>query len=162
MVGTRLPGAKTVTRPDSARNSRLPGTYAANYGSDPSWKRGATVLCLLFGLAAAAEFFRAVFSVWSGTRLLPVEPETGRLIEMGRVVGEATIFLLLWVGWSWVRWVLVAADFLFGAFFLITAVAPLPTPAGHSPSPRGSSPFRNWPLARSIWSARPTWRSRRT
>ena len=132
MVGTRLPGTKVVTRPD-ALTARLPGTYAANYGSDPNWKRGVSVLWVLFGLAAAAEFLRAVFIVWSSSRILPVDPATGWLVETGRVVVEAVIFLLLWVGWSWPRWVLVAVDFLFGAFFLITAIAPLPTPPGTLP-----------------------------
>ena len=121
MVGARLPGTRVVSRPDGDKSSRLPGTYAANYGGDPDWKRGVTMLWLLFGLAAAAEFCRALFVVWSGSKSLPPEYETGRIVI------EAVVFLLLWVGWGWVRWVLVAVDFLFGAWFVITAVVPPPT-----------------------------------
>ena len=112
---------RVITRPDGVKASRLPGTYAANYSDDPNWRRGVTVLWLLFGLAAAAEFFRALFIAWSGNKGLPPE------YEAGRIGAEAVVFLLLWVGWSWPRWLLVAVDFLFGAWFIISVVAPLPT-----------------------------------
>lgn len=122
-IKPRQPGT-VITRPDGNTSSRLPGTYAANYGGDPNWKRGVSVLWLLFGLAAVAEFFRALFLVWSGTRALPLPYETGR------IVAEAAVFLLLWVGWSWPRWVLVAVDFLFGVWFILSVVAPLPAGPG--------------------------------
>ncbi len=120
MVGARLPGT-VVTRPDSAQGSRLPGTYAANYGGDPNWKRGVTMLWLLFGLAAVAEFFQALFIILSGQRGYPGPG------ELARLGAEVVVFFLLWVGWSWVRWVLVAVDFLFGAWFIMRTIAPLPT-----------------------------------
>ena len=123
MKAARQPGT-VITRPDSTKSTRPSGTYAADYGSDPNWKRGVAIMWLLFGAAAVAEFFRALFMVLTGNPGLPYQYETGR------IVAEAAMFLLLWVGWSWPRWVLVAVDFLFGAWFVITIVAPLPTAAG--------------------------------
>ena len=120
-----LPGTRVVTRPDANKSSRLPGTYASNYGGDPSWRRGVAVLWVLFGLAAVGEFFRALFNVLSGNPGLPFP------YEAGRIGIEAGVFVLLWIGWSWLRWLLVAVDFLFGVFFIMTVMAPLPIgPAG--------------------------------
>ena len=115
---------RVITRPDSVKSARMPGTYAGSDSGDPNWKRGVTVLWLLFGAAAVAEFFRALFIVWSGNKGLPPP------YEYGRIGAECVVFLLLWVGWSWPRWVLVVVDFLFGAWFIISVVAPLPTGPG--------------------------------
>ena len=115
-----LPGTRVVTRPEADKSSRLPGTYAASYGGDPNWRRGIAVLWVLFGLAAVGELFRALFNVLSGNPGLPFP------YEAGRVGTEAAVFVLLWVGWSWLRWLLVAVDFLFGVFFIMTVMAPLP------------------------------------
>lgn len=137
MVTPRRQPGTVVTRPDAAGGSRLPGTYAANYGSDPNWKRGAFVICTLFVLAAVAEFLRSLAIVWSGSRGLPLPPDTSWLVENGRIVAGAVIFLLLWIGWSWVRWLLVVIGFFFGMFFLATVVAPLPTAPGAIPALSG-------------------------
>ena len=133
MIAPRRQPGTVVTRPDDSQASRLPGTYAANYGSEPSWKRGLFVLLLLFGLAAVAGFLRVLVIVWSGSRGLPLLPETGRLVEIGRIAGVATLFALLWTGWSLPRWLLAVVIFFFGLFFVITVAAPLPTPPGAIP-----------------------------
>ncbi len=133
MVTPRRQPGTVVTRPDDTKGSRLPGTYAANYGREPSWKRGLFVLLVLFGLAGVAGFLRVLVIVWSGSRGLPLLPETGHLVEIGRIVGVAVLFSLLWTGWSLPRWLLAAVIFFFGLFFVITVVAPLPTPPGAIP-----------------------------
>ncbi len=133
MITPRRQPGTVITHPDDAKGSRLPGTYAANYGSEPSWKRGLFVLLALFGLAGVAAFLRVVVIVWSGSRGLPLLPEIGRLVEIGRIAGVAVLFSLLWTGWSLPRWLLAVVIFFFGLFFVITVVAPLPTPPGAIP-----------------------------
>ncbi len=133
MIAPRRQPGTVITRPEDAKGSRLPGTYAANYGREPSWKRGLFVLLLLFGLAGVAAFLRVLVIVWSSSRGLPLLPETGRLVEIGRIAGVAVLFSLLWTGWNLPRWLLATVVFFFGLFFVITVAAPLPTPPGAIP-----------------------------
>ena len=109
---------KIRSRPDPVRASRLPGTYAANYGGEEmNWRRGVGVLWTLFVLAGAAELLRAAFYLLAGHAGWPLT------YEVVRVGIAAAVFVTLWLGWGWSRWLLVVADFLFGAWTIIMVVA---------------------------------------
>ena len=116
---TAVPGGKRIRSvPTPGRAARLPGTYAANYGSeDMSWRRGVGWLWTLFLLAGAAELLRAAFYMLAGHAGWPLT------YEAVRVGLAAAVFVTLWLGWGWSRWLLVVADFLFGAWVIIMVVA---------------------------------------
>ena len=110
--------SKIRSHPEPVRTSRLPGTYAANYGGeDMNWRRGVGVLWTLFVLAGAAELLRAAFYLLAGHAGWPLS------YEVVRIGIAATVFVTLWLGWGWSRWLLVVADFLFGAWTIIMVVA---------------------------------------
>ncbi len=96
---------------------RLPGTYAANYESDMNWRRGVAVLWILFGAMAVCEaVYTAFYYLQGGVDYF--SPFTA-----GRLVAEAALFLALWVGWGWLRWVLASVDFLYGAWLVMWLIA---------------------------------------
>ena len=109
--------SKIRSRPTLEKAPRLPGTYAANYGDDMNWHRGVAVLWTLFGLAALGELVHAAFYMLAGHAGWPLS------YDLARVGVGALVFLTLWLGWSWTRWLLVVADFLFGMWLVIWVVA---------------------------------------
>ena len=111
-------GSKVRSRPAPVRVSRLPGTYAANYGSeDMNWRRGVGVLWTLFVLAAVCECLRAAFYMMAGHAGWPL------WYDVVKVSIGAAVFVSLWLGWGWTRWLLVVADFLVGAWLIIMVMA---------------------------------------
>lgn len=89
-------------------SARLPGTDAASYGGDMSWRRGTVVLWTLFGLIAAGEAFILAVYLLAGGSHWPTVGDALRLSALGGV------FVALWFGWTWTRWVLAVVAFLVG------------------------------------------------
>ena len=111
-------GKKIRSMPTPVRASRLPGTYAANYGGeDMNWRRGVGVLWTLFLLAGLCECLRAAFYVMAGHAGWPLS------YDVAKVSIGAAVFVTLWLGWGWTRWVLVVADFLAGVWLIIMVIA---------------------------------------
>ena len=111
-------GPRIRSRPTPSKAPRLPGTYAANYGGDDmNWRRGVGVLWTLFALAATGEILRAAFYLLAGHAGWPLA------YDVARVSIGAAVFVALWLGWGWTRWVLAVTDFLFGAWLTIMVVA---------------------------------------
>ena len=99
--------------PPPLRGPNLLTTSTAGYDEDANWRRGVTFLWILFGLIACAEACHVAFSVLAGyaSGLLVSD-----LIRVGVLCG---VFLTLWFGWNWTRWLLVVFAFLFGAAQLV-------------------------------------------
>lgn len=117
---TQVRGSRIRSRPVSSVGPapRLPGTYAANYGGDDmDWRRGVVWLWVLFGLAAALEIIRASCYLLAGDTGWP-----GGLDAL-RIVVSTLVFLTLWLGWRWPRWLLVLTDTLSGLWLVIWAFA---------------------------------------
>lgn len=112
--GTRI---RSVPAPLN-RASRLPGTYAANFGGeDMNWRRAVTVLWVLFGLTATLELLRVSFYLLAGYTDWSL---VGDVIRVGM---STLVFLTLWLGLGWTRWLLVCTDFLGGLSLFVWSVA---------------------------------------
>ncbi len=118
--------------PDNARASaRPPGTYAASFGNEKSWSRGLAILWALFLLTMFLEMVNAAFYLLAGkiswpplSHLLAGSTDLGVLpIETGRLVLVCTLFIGLWVGWGWLRYLLATVDFLSGAWLVVRMIA---------------------------------------
>jgi len=92
----------------------LPGTYAANYeGGDPNWRRGVTVLWVIFILMALCEAVNAAFYFLGGHSGYPFSG------DMLRVLAEGGLLLALWLGRGWLRWPLAGLNFFYGAWLIV-------------------------------------------
>ena len=99
--------------PPPLRGPSLLTTSTAGYDEDANWRRGVTFLWILFGLIALAEACHVAFDAFDGyTAGLPVS-------DLFRVCLLCGVFLTLWFGWNWTRWLLVVFAFLFGAGQLV-------------------------------------------
>lgn len=110
-------GSRIRSQVPIVKSSRLPGTYAANSGEDMNWRRGVTVLWVLFGLAAVGEIFHGAFYLLAGHAGWPLNRDAVR-VGVGSLV-----FLTLWLGWGWTRYLLVVVDFGFGIWMVVWSVA---------------------------------------
>ncbi len=102
----------------------------AGHSEDMNWRRGVFVLWTLFGLVAVAEACGLAFAFLSGSvSTVPLAD----LIRLGLLCG---VFLLLWLGQSWPRWVLSAVAFFYGGRLIVQvltandAALSVPTVAG--------------------------------
>lgn len=111
----RNPGPPRIrSRPERVRSStRLPGADAAGGGGDASWQRGVTVLWVLFGLIAAAEALLLTVYLSAGGLQWP------HVSDVFRLTVFCGVFLALWLGWYWTRWVLAVVAFFAGARTLV-------------------------------------------
>ena len=92
----------------------MPGAYAGNdLQDDPNPTSGAVVLGGLFFVAFLGEATRLFVEIFSGYSL---ESDSFTWTRVGLV---SLGLILLWVGVSWVRWVLAAGAFVFGAGLLV-------------------------------------------
>ena len=107
-------GARRIRSvPPPLRGPNLLTTSTAGYDEDANWRRGVTFLWILFGLIALAEACHVAFSVFAGYA-------SGLLVsDLFRVCVLCGVFLTLWFGWNWTRWLLVVFAFLFGAAQLV-------------------------------------------
>ena len=96
-----MPGGTPVS-------TRLPGTDAASFGGDASWRRGVGLLWTFFILIAAGEAFVLAVYLLSGGFYWP------KIGDVLRLLALCGVFLALWSGWTWTRWVLAAVALLAG------------------------------------------------
>ena len=100
--------------PPPLRGPSLLTTSTAGYDEDANWRRGVTFLWILFGLIALAEACHVAFDAFDGyTAGLPI-------FDLCRVCLLCGVFLTLWFGWNWTRWVLAVYAFVFGAWLLVS------------------------------------------
>ena len=130
------PSGAAPARPPRVHAPRLPGTYAASYERDMDWHRAVSVLWVLTGLAALCEVVNAAFALLQGYVNYPPPMDAIRLIV------EAALFLALWLGWGWLRWLLAANNFFYGAWQVVWLIA------SHAPNPEAppGTPPPSWGL----------------
>ena len=97
------------------RGTNLLTASSANYSEDANWRRGITFLWVLFGGIALAEACYVVFAALGGYTL-QVPPG----FDLARVCLLCGVFLTLWFGWNWTRWLLALFAFLFGLWLAVT------------------------------------------
>ena len=110
------PGPRRIRSvPTPVRGANLLTTSTVGYNEDASWRRGITLLWIVFGGIALAEACYAVFGALGGYTL-PVPPG----FDLARVCLLCGVFLTLWFGWNWTRWILALFAFLFGLWLAVT------------------------------------------
>ena len=110
------PGPRRIRSvPTPVRGTNLLTASSANYSEDANWRRGITLLWILFGGIALAEACYVVFGAFDGYTL-PVPPG----FDLARVGLLCGVFLTLWFGWNWTRWILALFAFLFGLWLGVT------------------------------------------
>ena len=110
------PGPKRIRSvPTPVRGTNLLAASSSGYSEDSNWRRGITWLWVLFGGIALAEACYAVFAALGGYTLqLPPG------YDLIPVYLLCAVFLTLWFGWNWTRWILALFAFLFGAWLAVT------------------------------------------
>ena len=129
--GSLRPGATVRSVPTVAGATARPaGTYAVSFGQDRSWSRGLGILWALFVAAMTLEAINAAFYLLSGKISWPPVSQlavgSGTVVlpmEALRLVVVSTCFVGLWVGWSWLRYVLATVDFFSGLWLLVSMIA---------------------------------------
>ncbi len=92
--------------------------------------RGLSILWSIFLLALLAEAFNAAFYLLAGkvswppaSHLVFGSVDVGALpLETIRLAMICTLFIGLWAGWGWLRWLLGVAAFLAGALLLVQVI----------------------------------------
>jgi len=94
------------------RPSRLPGTYAAHYEREPSWRHGRLLLIVFMALDTLSGIQFAFQALLGG--------DVEQLLVLGtRELILAAIYFAFWIGWGWTRWLLAILNFFVGVWLLI-------------------------------------------
>ncbi len=129
-AGTRPAGTIRSVPTTTSASARPPGTYAASFGNEKSWARGLGILWTLFLLTMLLEGLNAAFYLLAGKISWPPMSHVmiGSMdqilpVETARLVLVCTLFIGLWVGWGWLRYVLATIDFLSGLWLVVGMIA---------------------------------------